>query len=53
MQAAWVSFAATGVPVDPTTGAWPPSRYQPLGTDDANGFHDVVSHRTEIWLGDA
>jgi para-nitrobenzyl esterase len=51
MRAAWASFAATGVPVDPVAGTWPSSRYCPLGTDDTDGFHDTVGHRTEIWLG--
>jgi para-nitrobenzyl esterase len=52
MMAAWTSFAATGVPVDPVTGPWPSSAHLPLGTNDADGFHDTVAHRTAIWLGD-
>lgn len=52
MMAAWTSFAATGVPVDPVTGPWPSSSHLPLGTNDADGFHDTVAHRTAIWLGD-
>jgi para-nitrobenzyl esterase len=51
MRTAWASFAATGTPVDPVSGPWASSRYQPLGTDDADEFHDTVAHRTEIWLG--
>jgi para-nitrobenzyl esterase len=51
MRSAWTSFAATGVPVDPRTGPWPSSGHQPLGTNEGEGSHDTVAHRTAIWLG--
>jgi para-nitrobenzyl esterase len=53
MRAAWTSFAATGVPVDPVTGEWPSTSHMALGTDEVGEFHDTVAHRTAIWLGDA
>jgi para-nitrobenzyl esterase len=52
MRSAWTSFAATGVPVDPRAGPWPSSGHQPLGTNESDGSHDTVAHRTAIWLGD-
>jgi para-nitrobenzyl esterase len=47
---AWTSFAATGTPSDGTVGSWSTVGRVCLG--EPEDTHDVVSHRTEIWLGD-
>jgi para-nitrobenzyl esterase len=51
MREAWTSFAATGAPSDAVAGRWPTVGRVCLG--EPEGFHDTVTHRTEIWLGDA
>ena len=52
MQAAWTSFAATGVPSDPLVGSWPEDTTVTLGSDAAIG-DDEVDRRVDLWLGEA
>ncbi|HLM19017.1 MAG TPA: carboxylesterase family protein [Acidimicrobiia bacterium] len=51
MREAWTSFAATGTPSDAVVGPWSTVGRVCLG--ESEDMHDTVSHRTEIWLGDA